>query len=105
IFVYCLKVGDKNYPLVLFAGMLPWLLFAETVQRSSGSLVEQANLITKTMFPSEIVPVSVFLSVLISHLLTVVLFAAIAGLILGHVNPMLLLLPVVVLFLGLYAIG
>jgi lipopolysaccharide transport system permease protein len=105
IFDVCMKSGQKNYPLVLFAGMLPWLLFAETVQRSSGSLVEQANLITKTMFPSEIVPVSVFLSLLISHLLTVVLFAVVAGLILGHMNPMLVLLPVFVLFLGLYAIG
>jgi lipopolysaccharide transport system permease protein len=105
IFDICLKTGEKNYPLVLFAGMLPWLLFAETVQRSSGSLVEQANLITKTMFPSEIVPVAVFLSLLISHLLTVVLFAVVAGLILGHLNPMLLLLPVFVLFLGLFAVG
>ena len=40
-----------DYPLFLFAGMLPWLLFSETVQRSASSLLEQANLITKTVFP------------------------------------------------------
>jgi len=39
-----------NYPMFLFAGMLPWLLFSETVLRCSSSLVEQANLITKTVF-------------------------------------------------------
>ena len=47
IFSICLKAqldpGEvtQNYPMFLFAGMLPWLLFSETVQRSSGSLVEQ----------------------------------------------------------------
>jgi lipopolysaccharide transport system permease protein len=105
IFDFCMHNPQKNYPLVLFAGMLPWLLFAETVQRSSGSLVEQANLITKTMFPSEIVPVSVFLSLLISHVLTVIVFAVVAGLFLGHMNPTLVFLPVFVLFLGLFAVG
>ena len=59
--------GVGSYPLFLFAGMLPWLLFSETVQRSATSLLEQANLITKTVFPSEIIPVSVFLSALVSH--------------------------------------
>jgi len=57
-----------SYPLFLFAGMLPWLLFSETVQRSASSLLDQANLITKTVFPAEIVPVSIFLSSLVSHL-------------------------------------
>ena len=60
--------------MAVFSGMLPWFLFSETVQRSSSSLVEQANLITKTIFPAEIVPVTIFLSSLISHLLAVALF-------------------------------
>ncbi|MEP6715170.1 MAG: ABC transporter permease [Terriglobia bacterium] len=109
IFSYCLHqpapAGVKSYPLSLFAGMLPWLLFSETVQRSSGSVVEQANLVTKTMFPSEIVPVSIFLSSLVSHLMTVALFAIIASIYLGHVSPMLALLPVFTLLLGLFAVG
>lgn len=105
IFDICMKSGQKHYPLVLFSGMLPWLLFAETVQRSAGSLVEHANLITKTLFPSEIVPVAVFLSLLVSHLLTVILFSIVAGLILGHMNPMLVLTPLFVLFLGMFAVG
>lgn len=105
IFVYCLKSGGKNYPLVLFAGMLPWLLFSETVTRSSGSLVDHSNLITKTMFPSEILPVSIFLSSLLSHLITVTLFAVVAAFFVGHLSPMLVLLPVFTLVLGLFAVG
>ena len=94
-----------NYPMLLFAGMLPWLLFSETVQRSSGCLIEQANLITKTVFPAEIVPVSIFLSSLISHLLALALVIGGAAIFLRHMSPILVLLPVVMLLVGLFAVG
>src|ERR1044072_7897170 len=41
VFQICLNTklpaGVRSYPLFLFAGMLPWLLFSETVQRSASS--------------------------------------------------------------------
>ena len=90
-----------NYPLFLFAGMLPWLLFSETVQRSAPSLLDQANLITKTVFPAEIVPVSVFLSSLVSHLLAVALMVAAAGVWINQISIFLLLLPLYMLTVGI----
>ncbi len=97
--------ATTNYPMHLFCGMLPWMLFLETVQRSSVSLVEQANLITKTVFPAEIVPVSIFLSSGISNLLALVLAVAGALIFLGYVSPLLVVLPVLMLLLGMFAIG
>ena len=111
IFSWCLKStlgpGEvtRIYPLWLFSGMLPWLLFSETVQRSSGSLVEQANLITKTMFPSEIVPVSIFLSSLVSHLMAVGLFVFVVAIKEQRLSPAIALLPVGMLLLGLFGVG
>jgi ABC-type polysaccharide/polyol phosphate export permease len=111
VFSVCLhtKLGPgevtQNYPLFLFAGMLPWLLFSETVQRSASSLVEQANLITKTVFPAEMVPVSIFLSSLASHLMALVLAVAAVGIWLRQISTGLVLLPVYMLLLGLFAIG
>ncbi len=95
----------NHFPLYLFAGMLPWLLFSETLLRSSGSIVEHANLITKTMFPSEILPVAVFLSSLVSHAIVVLIVAVSAASVLGHGNPALALLVVYVPIVGLFAIG
>ncbi|HEX4274752.1 MAG TPA: ABC transporter permease [Bryobacteraceae bacterium] len=95
----------QNYPMWLFAGMLPWLLFSETVQRSAGCLIEQSNLITKTVFPAEIVPVSIFLSSLISHLLAVSIVVVGAALFLHRISPLLVMLPVVMLLIGLLAVG
>jgi ABC-type polysaccharide/polyol phosphate export permease len=105
IFAICLKVPTPNYPLVLISGMLPWLLFSETVTRSSSSMVEQASLITKTVFPAEIVPLAIFLSSLLSHSIAVVLVLAAEGIYLGHLNPALVVLPVFMLLLGLFAVG
>jgi len=111
VFDFCLHqtpgpgAVTTNYPMLLFAGLLPWLLFSETVLRSSGCLVEQANLITKTVFPAEIVPVSIFLSSLISHLLALTLVIAGAGIFLKHISPILMLLPVAMLLVGLFAVG
>jgi len=94
-----------NFPLFIFAGMLPWMLFSDTVQRSATSLLEQANLITKTVFPSEIIPVSVFLSSLISHLLGLTLIVAAAGIFLNHISIFLVVLPFYMLLVGLMAVG
>ena len=97
--------GVKSYPLFIFAGMLPWLLFSDTVQRSASSLLEQANLITKTVFPAEIVPVSVFLSSLVSHLLALALMVAAAGIMENQISFFLVLLPVYMFLIGLFAVG
>jgi lipopolysaccharide transport system permease protein len=111
VFVICLKVSlpdgavTKSYPMFLFCGFLPWMLFQETVTRSAGSLVDQSNLITRTVFPSEVVPVSIFLSSLIHHLIGLGLFVVCAVFLLKSLSPMLLLLPLYMLFLGLLAVG
>lgn len=95
----------RNYPLWLFAGMLPWFLFSDTVQRSASSILDHASLITKTVFPAEIVPVSVFLSCLVSHLLALALIVGAAGVFLNKISIFLIILPFYFLVLGLFAVG
>lgn len=113
VFVFQVCLGNKlppgsvtdNYPIYLFCGMLPWLLFQETVLRSAPSMVENASLITKTVFPAEVVPVSIFLSSLIHHLIALALVVGAVGIFLQSVSPMILLLPIYMFFVGLLAIG
>jgi ABC-type polysaccharide/polyol phosphate export permease len=111
VFDVCLKMklgpGEvtQNYSLYLFCGFLPWLLFQDTVQRSSTCLVENANLITKTIFPSEVVPVSIFLSSLVHHLIGLALVVAAVAVWLNHISAMLVFLPLYMLFIGLLAVG
>jgi len=48
--------GSAPYPLMVFAGMLPWTLFASGLSEASNSLIGNANLITKVYFPRLIMP-------------------------------------------------
>ncbi len=95
----------QNYTLFLFCGFLPWLLFQETVQRSAASLLEHSNLITKTVFPAEVVPVSIFLSSLIHHVIALALAVGAVLLIAGTLSPMVLFLPLYMLLVGMLAVG
>lgn len=111
VFQVCMQVKlppnevTQSYSLYLFCGFLPWLLFQETVMRSASSLLENSNLITKTVFPSEIVTVSIFLSSLISHLMALLLVIAVVGFYNGHFSLWMLVLPAYMLLVGLFAVG
>ena len=48
--------GTAPYPIMVYAGMLPWLLFSSILSGASSSLVTNANLIGKVYFPRIIVP-------------------------------------------------
>lgn len=111
VFQVCLKTQlpsnevTQNYSLFLFCGFLPWLLFQETVTRSAVSMLDNANLITKTVFPAEIVPVSIFLSSLLNHLMALALVIAVVGFYVGHFSLWMLSLPLYMLLIGLFAVG
>ena len=111
VFQICLKTKlpanevTQNYSLFLFCGFLPWLLFQETVTRSAVSMLDNANLITKTVFPAEIVPVSIFLSSLLNHLMALGLVIAVVGFYVGHFSLWMLSLPLYMLLIGLFSVG
>lgn len=46
------------YPILVFAGMLPWQFFANSLSECSNSLITNSNLISKVYFPRLIVPTS-----------------------------------------------
>lgn len=46
------------YPILVFAAMLPWQFFSNSLSNCSNSLVGNANLISKVYFPRLIVPTS-----------------------------------------------
>ena len=50
--------GNAPYPIMVYAGMLPWFLFSSLLSGGSNSLVTNANLIGKVYFPRIIVPVA-----------------------------------------------
>ncbi|MCE1226606.1 MAG: ABC transporter permease [Geobacteraceae bacterium] len=65
------------YPLLVFAAMLPWNFFSNALSESSGSLVGNANLLTKVYFPRIIIPVSSIIVGVIDFAISLVIMAGI----------------------------
>jgi lipopolysaccharide transport system permease protein len=61
------------YSVLVFTGMLPWLFFSSSVSESSGSLIANANLLSKVYFPRILVPASAVLVAAVDFLIAMVL--------------------------------
>ena len=93
------------YPVMVFAAMLPWQLFATSLSETSNSLIGNANLISKIYFPRMIVPASAVIVAFVDFLIScglLVLF-----MIFYHVWPawQLVTLPLFVVVALLTSIG
>ena len=110
VFQICLRTPapqsiTNNYTLYLVSGFLPWMLFQETVSRSANILLENQNLLTKTVFPSEILPVAVFCSTLIGHLIALSIALVMIILWENSFSVQVFWLPAYMLLVGLFAVG
>ena len=61
--------GAVPYPLLVFAGMLPWFLFSSILSEASNSLIGNANLVSKIYFPRIIIPTSSAVVALVDFLI------------------------------------
>jgi lipopolysaccharide transport system permease protein len=97
--------GVEHYPLFVFAGMVAWTFFANTVTAAAASVVANERLVTKIYFPRLLIPLSTvgvgLFDLALAWLLLLVL-AACHGVAPGW---SLLLLPLVVLMLAAAAAG
>jgi lipopolysaccharide transport system permease protein len=50
--------GGAPYPLFAFAALVPWFFFSNSVNSGTMSLITYRNIVTKTYFPREIVPIA-----------------------------------------------
>ncbi len=97
--------GGIPYPILVFAGMLPWQFFSNALSESSGSLVGNANLISKVYFPRMIVPAGAVIVGLVDFLIS---FLIMVGLMLWYgflPGIQILTLPFWILLAFLAAIG
>ncbi|MFH1573474.1 MAG: ABC transporter permease [Acidobacteriota bacterium] len=97
--------GTTSFPLFLFCSILPWLFFQDSLQRSSTIVIDNANLVTKTLFPTEILPLTVALAALVNHLIGFVILLGIILFTLGKITIYILLIPVYFVPLMLFTLG
>jgi ABC-type polysaccharide/polyol phosphate export permease len=88
---------EVPYPIFVYAGLLPWNLFASSLRFAVGSLVTNRTLVTKVYFPREIIPFSTILVSLVDFAVASIVLAALMVYYAVPVGWTLLLVPVVVL--------
>ncbi|MCH7663148.1 MAG: ABC transporter permease [Chloroflexi bacterium] len=69
-----LPSGEVPYELFVFAGLLPWTVFSQTIQRAGQSLVKDSDLVTKVYFPRILIPLSSSLATLVDFAVSAIVF-------------------------------
>lgn len=74
-----LDMPNQESAVLMLAGIIVWQAFAETISRSTNTLVENQNLIQKVVFPSEVLPTYLASSALINMLIGILITLAAVG--------------------------
>jgi homopolymeric O-antigen transport system permease protein len=85
--------GSAPYPLMVFAGMLPWTFFSSGLNDASNSLIANSSLMSKIYFPRLIIPTATVVVAFVDFLVT---FALLVGMMMWYrflPNWNILLLP------------
>lgn len=107
IFGKWLNVESDGVPYMLFAfcGLIPWLVFSQSVQRASTSLVNETQLVQKVYFPRLFLPIAGTLGVALDCLFALITFAI---LMVGYKFPVtwnLLMIPFAVVLAFLFSVA
>jgi lipopolysaccharide transport system permease protein len=112
IFGNIAKLPTDDLPPMLFymAGITAWNYFAECLNRSSGTFIQNAGMFGKVYFPRLCVPVSVVISNLIKFGIQFTLFLAFMAYFYAkgapiHPNAVVFLTPVLVLIMAALGLG
>lgn len=61
VFGHILRGGPPNFAYFLMVGILPWTFFSQALMMSTGSIVDNGNLIKKVALPLEVFPLATVL--------------------------------------------
>jgi lipopolysaccharide transport system permease protein/teichoic acid transport system permease protein len=60
--------GDTPFILWFVCGLMPWFMFSDTLNMIASSVTENAHLVKKTVFPTEVLALVKILSAVLPHL-------------------------------------
>ena len=74
-----LDAGELPYPLSAYAGLMLWTFFANAVTNSTGSLINNSNLVTKVYFPRMFIPAAAVAAGLVDLAITALVLLGLAA--------------------------
>jgi lipopolysaccharide transport system permease protein len=68
VFKYYLRIQVEHYAGFMFVGLLPWIWFSSSILEGTNSITAGGSLVTKVLFPSQVLPAVKILANLINYL-------------------------------------
>ena len=99
------EINLGEFAITLFAGLIAFNIFSETINRAPGLIIANPNYVKKVIFPLEILPVSLLGSTLFHSLISILILIAGRLLVMGSLSPMVLLLPLILIPLLCLTLG
>jgi len=98
--------GGAPFILVFLSGFIPWIIFNETLMANANVIQSNSHLVTKTVFPTEILPVVRLLVSLVNHfimlfILLIIIFISDISFSIYNLQFLYYLFALTVLILGL----
>lgn len=73
-----IETGGVAYPIFYYSALLPWTFFSNSINQGTPSMINNLNLVVKTYFPREILPIAKvgvsFFDFLIASVVFVIMF-------------------------------
>jgi lipopolysaccharide transport system permease protein len=92
-------------PVFYFSGLLPWLLFSNSLTTAGNSLINNQHLITKVYFPRLVIPIAAIITALIDFAISFALLIALMAWYRVPPTSSILLLPAFILLAMLAALA
>lgn len=106
VFSTIMKMGIRDYYLLLFVALVPWIFFSTCVVSGCNCVLEQGDMVKKIYFPREVLPVAFVTSQFINMLLSFIVVFAVLILSGKGMNPTaLLFLPLIMIIEYFLALG
>lgn len=100
-----LSSDNISYELFAFAGLLPWNIFSQSLQRAGVSLTRDIRLITRIFFPRIIIPMANAASTLIDFIVSFVLLLLLLAVYQVSVSVNILFIPILLVLNLMISMG
>jgi lipopolysaccharide transport system permease protein len=97
--------SKSEFAILLFVGMIVHALFAETLSRAPGLILNNVSYVKKIVFPLEILPAVVICAVLFHALVSVFVLAVVFIVLNGYLQWTVIFLPLVLLPMMMLTLG
>lgn len=96
---------NLNFGLYLYCGLIPFMVYAETVNQCVGLVKSNAQLVQRVVFPVEVLPLTSALANFLSHLFGLGVLILVVAALNRTVEWTLVLLPVLMVLQLLFVVG